>query len=540
MRENTTLLIRADASTEMGTGHLMRCLALAQAWQERGLIRSSSSSVRPRKVVFVSNLREGPLYDRLRLEGVEVFSLPKAVSPHELQNGASDDTDFVIKVARETEAEWVVLDGYHFDLSYQEKLKKGFTHEDRSIMILDDAGFPHASPADFILNQNLYASESLYPGVQSHTRLLCGPLYTLLRREFCRLHKRARAIPEKAKKILVTLGGSDPKNLTLEVVRVLGSLKIKDLEVVVPVGGLLSKTAEQSLNALEDASRALALKISFERNVADIAPWMSWADLAISASGSTVWELAYLGLPALLFIVAENQIRLAQACHERGFAVNLGAPTFPFNADALAQALMRLIVSPSLRSTMSRQGILAIDDLGAHRVIEAMESVLCLDFKLRKVTLRDERQLWAWTNDFSVRGSSFSAQPISWEAHRQWLASKVSDADAPPCLFFMAENKKREAVGQVRFDLKNSRAVISVSVDPRFRGYGLGKKIIQESSSQVFREREDIDSIHAYVREENVASLHVFKRSGFIQKERVAIKGYKAVHFALKREWGRV
>src|SRR5262245_49913761 len=178
------LLIRADASPEIGTGHVMRCLALAQAWHERG-----------GEAILVTARSIDSLKPRLDEEGLPVRRLDD-------ESGSLGDARATARLAREIGADWAVLDGYHFTAEYQRVLKAAAVR----VLVIDDYGHAEHYWADAILNQNLHARESLYPSRKSDIRLLLGPRYTLLRREFWKWRGWKRTHPREATKVLVTFG----------------------------------------------------------------------------------------------------------------------------------------------------------------------------------------------------------------------------------------------------------------------------------------------------------------------------------------------
>lgn len=333
------LVFRVDAGTVMGTGHVMRCLALAQAWQAEG-----------GRTVFVLGGEAETLIPRLTAEGVEVERLG-------VQPGGEEDVRETAACANRLSAEWVVVDGYHFSGRYQKLLRKtGFR-----LLVLDDYGHAEHYEADLVLNQNLSAHESLYRNRAEHTRLLLGGRFVLLRREFVKWRGWRRDIPEVAHKVLVTLGGSDPDNVTLRVVQILRQMQLEDLEAVILVGA-----ANPHRDELEAAVRS-ASTLRLQVNATDMPGLMAWADVAVAAGGTTTWELAFMGLPSLLLVLAENQREIAAATHQTGFGINLGRPG-DIPATEIGTALHRLCMSAGLRSALTQRGREVVDGRGPERV----------------------------------------------------------------------------------------------------------------------------------------------------------------------------
>ncbi|MGH9553067.1 MAG: PseG/SpsG family protein, partial [Terriglobales bacterium] len=194
---NGTLIIRADASIAMGTGHVMRCLALAQAWQDQ------SGHEQGGQCVFAMAETTAGCEERLRTEKVAVAAV--AAIPGTLQDAAQ-----LAELALARNASWIVVDGYQFDVRYQSHLKAAGL----KVLVVDDTGHAGAYVADLVLDQNAHATKDFYQRRESYSQLLLGPRYALLRREFKSWREWKREIAPIARKVLVTVGGTDPDNLT--------------------------------------------------------------------------------------------------------------------------------------------------------------------------------------------------------------------------------------------------------------------------------------------------------------------------------------
>jgi UDP-2,4-diacetamido-2,4,6-trideoxy-beta-L-altropyranose hydrolase len=338
------LLLRADANARIGSGHVMRCLALAEAWQERG-----------GQATFLTAMKSPSL--RARLESEDVRTVEVAAEP-----GDADDAGQAAALARELNASWVVVDGYHFGAAYQQAIKDAGLR----LLFIDDNGHAEHYCCDLLLNQNAHACEGLYASREPGTRLLLGTRYSLLRREFWPWRQWRRRIAPVAGKVLVTLGGSDPDNVTLKVIRALGQTALQDVEATVLVGGDNPHYAE-----LHAAAGESPTAIRLEQNATNVPELMAWADLAVSAGGSTCWELALMGLPSLVIVLAENQRLSSEALGARGAAVCLGWAE-RVSSEHLAAELCRLGRSRERRSEASRKARELVDGHGGTRVCDAM------------------------------------------------------------------------------------------------------------------------------------------------------------------------
>lgn len=338
------LFIRADAGPQIGTGHVMRCLALAQAWQDRG-----------GSVSFVMVMEAPALENRLRSEGMEVVRL--SADP-----GSVDDAHKTAGLAQEAGSDWVVVDGYHFGADCQRVIKD---HALRLLFIDDNEHADHYC-ADVVLNQNIYAQDGWYASREPHTQPLLGTRYALLRREFLKWRGWNRETPKVAGKVLVTLGGGDVEGVTLKVIRALQRVKVDELEATVVVGGSSRHGKE-----LQSAVPGLRFPVRLERDVKSMPELMAWADLAVSAGGSTCWELAFMGLPACVLVLAENQERNVSALGLRAQVVDLGRAA-EVNEERISGEIEGLMTDRPRRQGMSEQGRALVDGGGANRVVRAM------------------------------------------------------------------------------------------------------------------------------------------------------------------------
>jgi UDP-2,4-diacetamido-2,4,6-trideoxy-beta-L-altropyranose hydrolase len=498
---NDRLLIRADADARMGTGHLMRCLALAQAWHDAG-----------GRATFLTACRLPELNSRLTAEGIQVELL--AAEP-----GSDGDAEQARAAARRLGAGWVVLDGYHFTGAFQRRVKGRGVR----VLAVDDFADADHYAADLVLNQNLHARDDLYEAREPYTSLLLGTRFALLRREFRKWCGWKREVLEAACKVLVTLGGSDPDGVTLMAIEALGQVQWPGLEAVVVVGGGNPRRGE-----LEEAVRRCGAMIRLQGNVTEMPELMAWADVAVAAGGTTTWERALLGLPSLIVVLAENQRDLAEASERVGIGWNLG-PHQGLSASILADALHRLLADAPARAAMARRGPERVDGQGAGRVVARL---LADALRLRPVRAEDCRLIWEWANEPATRAASFSEEPISWEQHRVWFAAKLDD---PRCLFFIALDAEGQPAGQVRLDIDGGTAVISVGLASRFHGLGYGPEVIRQAVRELFASRP-VERVIAMIRLENTASYRAFLKAGFVEEGTTAVRGHAARRLVLPNE----
>ena len=348
MKKMMPLIIRADANDRIGTGHIMRCIAFGKAWQNRS-----------GHVTFISCCESNNLKKRIANEGFNFVPI-KASWP--------DPSDLILVLEKLSELKnqasnnvWIVIDGYHFDTYYQSQIKQaGYC-----LLTVDDNAHLDYYYADVVLNQNINAEHLQYK-VESNTRLLLGLRHVLLRSEFLNSAPSKIKIPQVSKRLLVTMGGGDKDNQTLKVIRAAENAGVDGLEVVVVIG-----STNPHLQQIQSECRLADLPVRVVYNAQNMAELMSWADFAVSAGGSTCWELAFMGLPALVIILADNQQAVAQGLDKAGAAVNLGW-YHALSSRQIAEALRDIAISVDKRTEMIRLGRNLIDGRGIERILAAM------------------------------------------------------------------------------------------------------------------------------------------------------------------------
>ena len=197
-----------------------------------------------------------------------------------------------------------MVDGYQFGSEYQIRLKKA----NLNLLFIDDYGHADSYCADLVLNQNIYACEELYKERECNTELLLGPAFVLLRKDFWPWRCCHRINPDVAAKILISLGGSDPDNATLKIVRSLRNLAAHGIEATVVAGG-----GNTHIEALQKESESSSVPIQILENAPNMPELMAWADMALISGGTTTYEAAFMGLPCMIVIIAENQVQLPKS-----------------------------------------------------------------------------------------------------------------------------------------------------------------------------------------------------------------------------------
>jgi UDP-2,4-diacetamido-2,4,6-trideoxy-beta-L-altropyranose hydrolase len=310
------IIIRVDSSTQMGAGHTMRCLAFAQGCQGLG-----------GKVYFLGASQIPDLVSRIGQENCRYWQLA-------CQPGTKEDAIQTADYAKKMGVNWIVVDGYHFTTPFFEYLKEAGL----KTFLISDFAAPDLE-VDMILNQNLWAKKEAYPYC---TKQFLGVEYLLLRKEFFAYQQWQKIPHQGSLRVMVTLGGTDPKNVTARIIDILE--KIKESELIVSlILGSGNTYLENIAMLIQQTSQH---QYHLHHNISDMAKEMAQTDLAITAAGSTCWELAFMKVPALMLIVAQNQELVAKSMDEYGLGVSLGWVDPGFE-ERLALTLQTLLANPA-------------------------------------------------------------------------------------------------------------------------------------------------------------------------------------------------
>jgi RimJ/RimL family protein N-acetyltransferase len=252
---------------------------------------------------------------------------------------------------------------------------------------------------------------------------------------------------------------------------------------------------------------------------------MAWADIAVSAGGSTCWEMALMGLPQVIICLADNQISNAEALEREAISVDLGWHQ-DITEERIAAELKILMLNSAKRLLMSQKSKALVDGNGGQRISNVITDNL---LKLRPMHWEDCERVWGWVNDLSVRSGSFSETLITWKEHICWFRER---SNSP--FFYMALNQEDLPVGQVRFDQKESETIISLMIDGSFRNSGYGTNLIRIGCEKLFS-NSNVMTVHAYLKPDNKASQTAFLRAGFKERPVTVYQGHSACHFILEK-----
>ena len=494
------ILIRTDASVPIGTGHVMRCLTLADELRGRGA-----------EVVFVcrefdENLcgyieKKGYVIHRLPLSNVQEQNIESSLK-HAAWLGTDWQTDAgqveeIIK-SLGTTPDWLVVDHYALDERWEGYLRPYC----KKILVIDDLA-DRVHDCDLLLDQNFYENfENRYDGlVPSDCKKLLGPKYALLRPEFREARKNLRKRDGHVKRIMIFFGGSDPTNETTKVLEAIRMLNRPDIAVDVVVGSANPhrKVIEQIASDLPDCICHF--------KVEDMAALMAGADFAIGAGGTTVWERCALGLPSLVTTVAENQEKTVSDMAESGYLLFLGRSE-AVSVDSLYHALEIATQSPWLLISFARKTQSLVDGKGAKRVAQ---EIMPLEITLRMATMDDCEAIYKWRNAEETRKYFFDHGLIKWEDHCRWFEDTIRNSDRVLLVGEFHDQK----IGVLRYDNVGEVAVVSLYLLPGTHGQGLGPQLLRVGTDWVKQNFSDVKRIRAEILSSNFSSKRAFEKAEY-------------------------
>lgn len=485
------VIFRVDASVLIGSGHLMRCLTLAEELHQSGT-----------EVCFITCNHDGNLNVLIQNKGFKLYELIQdcqdyvkdaARGEYAIWLGTTQEADAAetIAILKDIEPDWLIVDHYAIDETW-EQLVRPYV---KKIMVIDDLA-DRQHDCDVLLDQNYYADmDTRYIGkVPEHCRLLLGPRYALLRDEFRQLREKVKIRTGPVKRILVFFGGVDANNYTEKAIEALVTLGIKDLHVDVVIGA-----QHPYRNEIEAVCQANHFFCHVQTS--RMAELMAAADLSIGAGGSATWERCCLGLPTIALSTVDNQVKQVADAAVEGLLYS------PDRTDELAHVIQihfqSLQENLSLRRLISCNAMQAVDGRGVLRLIGEMG---CSTISIRVATAEDSEPLFLWRNHPSIRQVSRNLEEINWNEHQQWFARVLNASDR---LLLLGERDEM-AVGVVRFDIEGEEAEVSIYLVPGVKVPGLGRDLLQSAEHWLAAHQPAIRLIRAQVLGDNVRSHHLF------------------------------
>lgn len=488
-------IIRADASRWIGSGHIMRCLVLADGLKAAG-----------HQVTFICRPQAGDLLDFITGRGHKLLTLPPLTNIIRPEHGAdyaawlqvSWQQDVADVLANVIYADWLVVDHYGINDQWEQKIKQSLSCK---LLAIDDLVRPHN--AELILDQTLGRTQEEYldPQITLDTKpiVLSGVAFALLSPQFSHIRKRRlqRSPVSHRPKILISFGGIDEPNVTLRAL-----IALSEFDALFTV--LLSPRAPhyEAVKAWCD-SHMNVIHYDF---VQDMASLMDEHDIAIGAPGTTSWERACLGLPNIVIPIAANQQDICQAllAHQASLLVQL--------SDIENELLPTVHNLLNNYSMFANANLKLCDGEGLQRVINViMDNTEISDFRLRSVTIADTALIYQWQSDPLTRRYALNPNIPSWAEHQCWMEKKLQRQQ--DYFFLIVNSVSGEPYGAIRLDeLAVDNYLISIFIAPQQHGLGIGLiglNLVDQHLPSM--------KIHATVLTENIASQRLFTKAGYQQ-----------------------
>lgn len=482
-----TVLIRTDASAAIGTGHAMRCLALAG--------RLAGLGETP---VFAARAMFPNLAARIAGAGYALEMLPREAGrndrrmPHAqwLTAPWRADAEATLALAERLDARWIVLDHYGIDAPWQTSLRAA----GRRVAVLDDlADRPHDADllADPSLSAEPYARyRDLLP---PYCQRLLGPRYAILRPEFAAPPERRLidAIP----RWLVAFGGVDAAGMTQMALDALHD----QATVEVVVGG-----QNAALPAIRSTAEARGWTVHVDTDAMGAA--MARADLAIGAGGLMLWERAAMALPSVAVVVADNQRDQVRQAARLGLVTGLDAAGL--TADALRDAALTLARDRLARAAMAAACRDAVDGGGADRIARRIAAP---PISIRRASDADCAPMLAWRNHPRIRATARDDREIAPAAHARWFAEVSEDPDRT----LLIGEDAAGPVGVVRFDRTADDIEVSIYLTPERLGGGAGAALLLAAEACIATDDAPPKRVVAEVIPGNAPSAALFRAAGY-------------------------
>lgn len=487
------IAFRVDASPQIGTGHFMRCLTLADALKQRGVQTRFVSRHMPEHLrgMLAAGGHEFEQLTSLPCNGFDCLS-----HSHWLGTSQADDAQDTIQSLSDQTWDWLIVDHYALDARWESMLRETA----RNILAIDDIA-DRQHDCDVLLDQNFYADmETRYAGkVPAHCRLLIGPRYALLREEFRQLRGQVTPRTGPVKRVLVFFGGVDASNCTARAIEALANIGSHGLHVDVVIG---------AQNPFREQIEAECVRYGFRCYVQTnlMAKLIAEADLAVGAGGSVTWERCCLGLPTLAICASENQSRQIADAASEGL---IYAPELKGELSLMVRRhVSALMENCHLRCFISRNGMQAVDGRGVMRVVGSLG---CADVEIRVATPDDSPKLFEWRNHPAIRSVSRSTGLIDWESHQKWLTSVLANSGK----VLLVGQRQGLPVGVVRFDMRGDEAEVSIYLIPGAKLSGQGQDLLRSAEQWLSRNHPGVCKVCAHVLGGNERSQRLFLDAGY-------------------------
>jgi UDP-2,4-diacetamido-2,4,6-trideoxy-beta-L-altropyranose hydrolase len=491
------IIFRADGNRSIGLGHLSRCLAIAMVLKNQYRVDFSSLSIPESfKGLIISN-------------GFGFFQLPNEITFLGLISGY----------------DFVVLDGYQFN----EAFEKEILGLGPKVILIDDL-HNRKYYVDAIINHALGIETSAY-NTSPSTQLFLGTRFLMLRPEILEYKTQYAHLETSRKSIFICMGGADPNNITLKVLKALQSLK--EISFVTIVLGESNPNIDKIRDYVNSNQNNLTCLLYQNLDVEGMVKAISSCEWSICPASTTAMEVCLIGKGLITGYTFENQKGILNGLTKYGCGLSIGdfnSVSISKLANLFEKFIGNLIEKERLVHNQNqffngqfKQNLL--------KLFEELQSEKKADeIKVRKADINDMGIYFNWKNEPTVRESSLNSELVSWDTHFKWFSKRIRSNNT---IMYIFENNQNRPIGQVRLDFNNDQAISDITIDPSFRGKSLGKVLILKAAELFFKDFPNF-SIEAFVKLENVASYKSFINAGFSNIGRIDLNGIICIHLQKK------
>ena len=494
-----TVLIRVDSSSRIGTGHVSRCLRLAEELKLKGA-----------RVMFLCADLSGNISSSISDLGFEIELFESPVCEEAMDSIESPwptkaqiiDASQTSNWAKSRNTEVVVVDQYALSELWESQLASNGLR----VIALDDLpGKRHASALVIRPGVSLTAFDIHELG--DNVRQLAGPRYAMIPKEFCEARKsKQRPNASGSKRVLVYFGGSDESNASEQVVDGIIQSGISECFIELVLGS--GNSHFEVLNKKYEA----APNVTVHRSLSSLSEIISLCDAAVGAGGVSAFERAAAGLPAILFSLSENQIAVCTELANLGMALYFGGFD-SFNIDDFISQFSDFMQElPTFREASNSPTI--IDCLGVKRIAELVHPSSSTHLRVRLARPSDLGTYFGWVNEPSVRRNSLNSASIEFIEHREWFTESLGDQNVVMLLFELDSLP----IAQVRFQAREDYWSLNYSLDEIIRGRSWAKIIVRQAVNWL-RSHRDLKRIDAVVKTSNSASIAALVATGFVSSD---------------------
>ena len=497
------VIFRVDACLKMGTGHVMRCLTLAQVLKENGA-----------DAEFICRRHKGNLIDKIRSNGFIVHELglfeetevdTSLAHSHWLGATQRQDADDCVDILKTEKLDWLIVDHYALDEQWQKRLKPYY----EKLMVIDDLA-DRKHQCDILLDQTFGRQQEDYLAFTTKgCELLLGSQYALLRPEFAkwRSYSIERRSHSEFKQLLINMGGVDVNNVTENV---LDELKLcnlpNDMNITVVMGG-----SAPHLESVKSKAITLPYKTEVKVDVGNMAEVMANSDIAIGAAGATTWERCCLGLPTIQFVIAKNQLFSAETLAHHNI-VKL--------AKEIKETTYLLESSSEWMKSVGSAALEICDGMGSYKVFNKMTDYRIILEKFGEVNLcnyinlneNDKILALSMRNHPEIKKWMHNQDSIPNETHCEFVKSLENKIDRR----YYLVKQNNIIIGSINFseiNLYNS-VEFGIYTNPFLQLKGAGRLLESAASQYAFIEL-NVKIIKLEVFSDNERAIHFYNKCGF-------------------------